>query len=377
MKKASLDKNKNIDLIIGTKNDLEEVFMIWEELESKSSSKNVFASLDFMKPLILSYFNHEHLFFVIILRKGEPIFLTPLINKLSFVHGVLVNMLRSCVNEEVPVFSCLMRKGEDVYELWSYFINVLFGYLKWDVFIRKHVYIEDDTCSCFCKATADKKKMFLKVAKFSSPLIKTYGKSWDEYLTTLSHNAREDFRRKQAKFRASEGSRLEIYTNFDSNLSKAIDDMFAIAEKGWAAKKKTAISSTDSSRNFYKQMAISFAQKGNLRLYILKVKDKPVAFMLHIIYKRIFNFLKTAYDPAHEHLSPGTILLSAAIKDCFDMRLEEFNLCGIIERYKVRWANAHREIGDVFIFNDTLLGKIAYFQEKTVVPILRKAIYYK
>jgi CelD/BcsL family acetyltransferase involved in cellulose biosynthesis len=99
--------------------------------------------------------------------------------------------------------------------------------------------------------------------------------------------------------------------------------------------------------------------------------------MLNILHKRICYFLKTAYDPSYKKFSPGTILLSNAIKDCFDMNLEEFNLCGIPERYKVRWANAHREVGDIFIFNNTLIGRLAYLQEKLIIPFLRKTIQYR
>jgi len=93
-----------------------------------------------------------------------------------------------------------------------------------------------------------------------------------------------------------------------SDIEFALNIAFDIASKSWKAKVGTAISSTDKRKDYWQALLLRFSQRGRVRIWILWLNGKPIAFEHHIIYQNRVYSLKWGYDQEYQRISPGFLL---------------------------------------------------------------------
>ena len=101
---------------------------------------------------------------------------------------------------------------------------------------------------------------------------------------------------------------------------------------GWKGRAGAAILQRPNEVSFYRRVACAAAEKGCLRLFLLSLGDRLVAFFLTIAEDGILYWLKTAFDERLARYSPGTLLVRRSLMECFaDPSVEAVNLPGAPE----------------------------------------------
>jgi hypothetical protein len=107
----------------------------------------------------------------------------------------------------------------------------------------------------------------------------------------------------------------------------------------------------------HKRRLTQAAERGWLRAYIQYVEDKPCAFWVFTLYKKmcLSNFL--SYDTDYSRYSPGMVLFARIMEEfCEDPMVEKVDFGTGDSIYKERFGDNHWQETDVMFFAPTFSG---------------------
>jgi CelD/BcsL family acetyltransferase involved in cellulose biosynthesis len=127
------------------------------------------------------------------------------------------------------------------------------------------------------------------------------------------------------------------------NMPEFLEQFFQLYEKWWSVlKREEGGLSGEEIRSFHREAAEDFLRKGILRLYGLKVNGKVSAITYGFLSRGRFYSYLAGFDPALERLSPGSIAIEYAIRDCIREGAAEFDFLRGGEKYKYNWGARDR-----------------------------------
>lgn len=215
------------------------------------------------------------------------------------------------------------------------------------------------------EATADISMTALRTAgyrmsarsRLESPFLTVRG-TWEGYLGTLSAHRRSELRRRTRKLEAAGPVTWEILDG-NGGLPGLLDEAFAVEAAGWKGQRGTAIASDPAVGQFYRRIAAWGAERGWLRLALLRLDGRLLAFDLSLEAGGRHYLLKTGYDPAFSPLAPGLLLRLRMLERAFALGLESYEFCGAAEPWKLEWAPTTRRVLAIEAFAPTVAGSLA------------------
>lgn len=134
----------------------------------------------------------------------------------------------------------------------------------------------------------------------------------------------------------------------------------ALEAAGWKGTQKTATLSRPSTTAFYHGLAEWAAGHGLLRLHVLRLDEKPIAFEFALEQSGVVHVLKTAYDENLRRYGPGILILDDGLGDASRQpHLHVSESLGEDEPYKLEFSTGVREQLDIAIFSNDVLGSAA------------------
>ena len=120
------------------------------------------------------------------------------------------------------------------------------------------------------------------------------------------------------------------------------DELFAafveLHELRWRMNQMSGVLCDQNVQSFNHEAAREFLSIGALRLYALRVGDRIIASLYAFHQAARTYYYLSGFDPAFRQYSPGTLLLSQAIKDAIIEGAKEFDFLRGREDYKYRWG---------------------------------------
>jgi hypothetical protein len=121
------------------------------------------------------------------------------------------------------------------------------------------------------------------------------------------------------------------------------------------------------------------AERGWLRAYVLFLGGKPVAFWAGVTYRQAWFSNWTGFDPAHQDLNPGTVLLLKMFKDLAEQGVRMVDFGYGAATYKERFGD-HREVEEFpSLYAPTLKALVCnlattfeFFVNRTAKGLLKK-----
>lgn len=188
------------------------------------------------------------------------------------------------------------------------------------------------------KASRGAKRLSLVLPMHTSPIVRTTG-ALDEYLATPG--LKGPLHRYRRKMGREYEARFEIICE-PEELEPILTDGFKLEASGWKGRAATAIVSDPATKQFYRGIAHSFRERGELRLSWIRLDGALVAFDLCVLRRDRLWLLKTAYDERYRQLAPGLVLRLSVIERCFELGLQAHELGGDSAEWKLRFANDKR-----------------------------------
>jgi CelD/BcsL family acetyltransferase involved in cellulose biosynthesis len=117
---------------------------------------------------------------------------------------------------------------------------------------------------------------------------------------------------------------------------------FELEASGWKGDEGTAIQAEEATERFYRRVAAWAAERGILRLTVLKVGGRPVAFNYAIDDNGCEHLLKLGHDAELNRFGPGTVLTADVLQAAFERGLKRYSFGGGDDAYKLRWTSKVR-----------------------------------
>jgi hypothetical protein len=201
----------------------------------------------------------------------------------------------------------------------------------------------------------------VETESFPGYAVADLGEGYEAYCKSKSRNFRRQTKRIAEKvagagvprldriFGEIEGQRLEAYAG----------RMFAVADRGWRAK-KSGLEAERYHQRFYQELIDRFGPRGMIDLAILSIDDHDVAFTLGIIESDVYYQQVIGYDHDFAELSPGTHLTQLTWE-----ALAQSGIRGVLSHgeyeYKERWATEFVDQTSLFILTRTLRARLSGF----------------
>lgn len=163
--------------------------------------------------------------------------------------------------------------------------------------------------------------------------------SWDELVTRLGKGSWKDLRRRRR--RADERGRLDVRTvTATTHLDAELDRCLAVEASGWKGRQGSAIVCDPATETFYREVAAWAARRGWLRLDLLELDGRLLAFELTLRLRDAVHTLKCGFDDASRDLSPGRLLCVATTRAAaIDPCLHRAEWLGAEDDYKSDWTD--------------------------------------
>ncbi len=173
------------------------------------------------------------------------------------------------------------------------------------------------------------------VADQANCLVLNLPKTYDEYLAGLSKSLRFDCRRLEKKpFTTGEATLQQVDVN---NVDQAIETFFELHAQRWRRRGLPGAFALGSIQRFHRLVAPRMAAAGHLRMQLLQFEGKAVGVLYAMHAGRTTYFYQCGFDPDQKALSPGTLLVAAAIRDAISEGDQTFDFLRGDEPYKRRW----------------------------------------
>jgi CelD/BcsL family acetyltransferase involved in cellulose biosynthesis len=139
---------------------------------------------------------------------------------------------------------------------------------------------------------------------------------------------------------------------------EAIDLAIELHNMRWRGRGRSDAFHTDGLVGFHREFSSLALRRGWLRLYVLRIDQKPVACLYGFLYGTTFYFYQSGFDPAYQKLSVGLVSMGLAIKCAIEEGAREYDLLHGCEEYKSHWSRESRELSRWELYPPGSLGTI-------------------
>lgn len=185
---------------------------------------------------------------------------------------------------------------------------------------------------------------------------------WEVYWNGLG-STRSLWGRRERKLMAEKKAEFRCLTDW-RDVEPLLDEIYAVEASGWKGREGTAIKQSPATLSFYNRCVRDWARRGWLRLFILTLEGKIVAFQINVLFKGTLSQLKVGYDERHSKLSPGQVLQLQLLRWAFaspEVRIYDMlGGGGKAGETKRKWATDAEPLYSVFVFRRDLPGLLAW-----------------
>jgi CelD/BcsL family acetyltransferase involved in cellulose biosynthesis len=167
----------------------------------------------------------------------------------------------------------------------------------------------------------------------------TPGEPFDAFLKRTGR--RDNYLRRRKWLEKQEGYRIER-TEKPGALAAPMADFFRLHEARWAADGGSQGIHNKSIEAFHRDATQLLAERGQLRLYTMKVGGQAVASVYGILYRDTFIYYQSGYDPEWRNRSVGLVLVGETFKDAIEAGFKEYDFLRGTETYKSDWTTKQR-----------------------------------
>ena len=198
----------------------------------------------------------------------------------------------------------------------------------------------------------------------SVPLVAPFA----EFEKTVSKNLRRDSRlvTKLEALGKVEYQLVEAPDAVDRELPACLE----LEARGWKGAAGSPILADGRTHRFYRALAERAARAGRMRLYLLKLDGRLIAYEYDLCAGGRVECLKIGYDESLSRFSPGTILRMMILRQVIERGEATAYHLGRISSWKRRWVKQTDRIGTLRIFAGSKRGRLAHLGG----PVLRGTI---
>jgi len=262
-------------------------------------------------------------------------------------------ILESPANYHTPAFSLLAEDKRGAAALAQALFKSEPTHLSITSLDREHQTLDA------CLDAAEEAGYRVVVRPFLRSLYIDVDGDWQAYEADLGDNLVRNLRRARRQLDREGRVSVDVVTGGEQ-LDECLREAFLVENSSWKGAAGTSILSDPRTQRFYTAVGRWAAERGILRLSMLRVDRRPLAMCFALQEHGVCHLLKAGYDAAYGRYSPGSLLMQAMVQRCFEDRLSRIELNGDAEPYKQSWTKVAREYQRLEAFAPTVAGQLAW-----------------
>lgn len=165
--------------------------------------------------------------------------------------------------------------------------------------------------------------------------------TWDEYVRTLNKSLRYEVRRPAKEPYLTQGARIEVAESSDAMVA-GFQRFLVLHQRRWRKRGLPGAFALPHLRRLHEQWLPQAARENRAFLLTLWLNSEPLGVIYCMRTNRRTYFYQSGFDPNYNQYSPGTVLVSTAIRTAIERGDTEFDFLRGDEPYKMRWQPQHR-----------------------------------
>lgn len=187
------------------------------------------------------------------------------------------------------------------------------------------------------------------------PYIDLRGLDWQAYLEGRGAALRYNYRRRLRTL-AQQGPVTFERAETPSGRRESLGRLLAFHLRRWDRRGGSDAFHRADLVAFHEELSALALCRGWLRLFTLRVGEKPLAEFYCFRYRDTLLFYQQGFDEQYAKQSVGLIAMGFAIRRAIEERAERFDLLHGRESYKFQWAAQTRELGRLELYPGHPLG---------------------
>jgi CelD/BcsL family acetyltransferase involved in cellulose biosynthesis len=187
------------------------------------------------------------------------------------------------------------------------------------------------------------------------PFISLEGLTWDGYLAQCSASQRYAFRRKQRRLHSCFRVEFEPIAS-EPERAEALAVLIDLHNRRWRGRGGSDGLHRPELHAFHDEASRNALSRGWLRLYVLRLNGRSVAALYGLLYRNVFHFYQSGFDPAFGKWSVGLVTLGWAIQRAIDDGASEFDFLHGDEEYKGHWTRSWRGLERLELYPPRIFG---------------------
>ena len=341
----------------------------WRELCDESADDQPFFRPEWIAAHLRAFTPKARVLLVTAASEEKLLFVLPLLREFAIFSGVPVRRLRAPVNPHSHRFDAVRhasREGEEsVRAAWSY-LDHLGG---WDLLQFDDV-LEGSTVALLVKAAADAGVHTAKIPTRSNPYVSIPAEA---QLGELPVNKRLRTQLRSIRRETAKNGQFQ-FRRFDRVNPEELKRFYDLEASGWKGAEGSAIACQSRVRQFYDEIAQLATHHGYFRMYSLEMNGELLASHFGLAHKGRYFSPKIAYNERFPQYAPGHLIVSEIVQDCAATGVHEYDITGVNDEWKMKWASQVRPKFTYLVFRKSLPGSLAHALRFRIKPALKKLI---
>ncbi len=185
--------------------------------------------------------------------------------------------------------------------------------------------------------------------------------AWSDFQSKLSKGFRKKLR-KYAKSLSQMGQiKFEFHRNLDEHSVKPIfEAAFEVEQQSWKAQHQSTLADSGMDE-FFLEQAIQLAKSKSLRISLLKLDDRVIAFEFGMVGGETYYSWKIGYDAEYSAYGPGHLLAELMTQDFHeqgDCQIQD--TVGPVSEATSKWASQFNQRHNLLISGTSLQSKFVF-----------------
>ncbi len=160
--------------------------------------------------------------------------------------------------------------------------------------------------------------------------------TWEDFVQSLGSRTRRDVRYDRRYLAKHFDFQFKVFEK-PADMEAGFIDLTSVFKSRWEEEKGTTRYESESLFNFEYEVCQDFSQKGNYRIFILYLNEKPEAVFSGFIKEDVLYGDVFAHNHEFRKYSIGNVLLGYCVEYCIGKNFKIFDLSRGQENYKYKW----------------------------------------
>lgn len=186
----------------------------------------------------------------------------------------------------------------------------------------------------------------------------TLPSEWEGFRKQISRNTHKQMKRRQNRLNAAGEVSLQVCKTEDE-IKAAFDALIALHVARWESKGESGSFGSEQYQQFHLSLIQQLHQRNQVWLVTLTLNNEIIGVEYAFMYKGTLMFFQTGFNPEHESLSPGHVLMTYAIQQAVESGATKIDLLKGEYEYKASYADQFRESASLGFYRTGLFSLLA------------------